>query len=66
MQLRSYMNTDKLTTYLGAIAAVSTALSQGGVLPATYANYFGLASALSLGLLGFFTNKGVTVTRELR
>lgn len=48
------MNTDKLTTTLGAVAALSAALAQFNVAP----EYSGLVSALAIAGMGYYTNKG--------
>lgn len=45
------MNTSNLTTLAGALSAIFTALHQSNIAP----QWTGLASALSLAVLGYFS-----------
>jgi hypothetical protein len=47
--------TDRITTVLGMIAAIATALISTEVAP----RHSGIVLAISLGLLGYFTNKKI-------
>lgn len=47
------MNLDKTTTVIGAVAAVSQACAQLGLAQ----EYSGLVSAVSVALLGYYSNK---------
>lgn len=52
--MNKYLNTDKATTYLGVMIALTTALGTQGILdqPTT-----GLVGAILIALSGYLTNK---------
>jgi hypothetical protein len=52
--------TDRLTTVLGMVAAISTALISSDVAP----KQNGIILAISLGLLGFLTNKKTLISNN--
>lgn len=54
MRRLNAMSTDQLTTILGMVAAVATGVAQMNVKP----EVTGPIGAISLALMGYYTNKG--------